>query len=197
MTRSWQRWWLVVLVGASLHVHAEDGWKVVRHEADGLTLEARSINGTDFPELRVTGHSTASPDALMNAAWKWNEHGVEAKLVERRMVLLDGVRERLVWQLLRPPVVSRRESLVRSVRNALSITFSSEPGPPPVKTQDTVRVPLVRGQWLFEPDGAGGTKVEHRCVSDPGGGVPPWLARGAQEEIIVSLVRETLERALH
>ena len=195
-----QRWCFVALLGSGLAASAQDGWRVVRQESDGLVLEARAISGTGFPELRVTGHSTASPFALGDAAWSWNERGVEAKLVERRMVLFDAPHERLVWQLLHPPVVSRRESLVRmfrtDARDRVSITFASEAGPPPVKTGDAVRVPLVRGQWQFDADPAGGTRVEHRCVSDPGGGVPPWLARGTQEDIIVSLVRETLERAL-
>jgi hypothetical protein len=191
-----QRLSLVVLLGAGLQALAEDGWRVVRTETDGLVLEARDVSDTRFPELRVTGHSTASPFTLAEAAWRWNERGVEAKLVERRLVLLDAPRERLVWQVLRPPVVSRRESLVRAfrtdARNHVSITFASEPGPPPEKIADTVRVPLIRGDWQFEADPAGGTRVQHRCVSDPGGGVPPWLARGAQEDIIISLVRETL-----
>lgn len=199
MMRRLQRWGLLALLGTGLLSRAEDGWRVVRQESDGLRLETRATSGTGFPELRVIGHSAASPFALGEAAWNWNDRGVEAKLVERRMVLLDAPHERLVWQLLRPPVVSRRDSLVRmfrtDARDRVSIHFASEAGPAPVKIGTAVRVPLVRGQWQFEVDPAGGTKVEHRCVSDPGGGVPVWLARGAQEDIIVSMVRETLARA--
>lgn len=199
MTGLLRRWGLVALVGSALAAQAEDGWRVVRRESDGLLLETRTVSGTGFPELRVTGHSEASPLALAEAAWRWNDRGVEAKLVERRQVLEDGPRERLVWQLLRPPVVSRRESLIRmtrtDARDRVSINFASELGDSPTKVANTVRVALVRGQWQFEVDPAGGTRVEHRCVSDPGGGVPPWLARGAQEDIIVSLVREMLQRA--
>lgn len=190
---------LALLLLIPLTAQAEDGWRLVRREADGLLLEARAITGTGFPELRVTGHSEATPSALAELAWTWNEQGAEAKLVERRLVLLDAPHERLVWQLLHPPVLSRRESLVRLIRtdasDHISIAFASEPGAPPIPTANTVRVALVRGEWKFEVDPSGGTRVQHRCVSDPGGGVPPWLARSTQEAFIVSLVRETLQRA--
>ncbi len=174
---------------------ADEGWSVVRREPDGLVLEAREAPPSRFVELRVVGHSEASPRTLGATAWAWDDRGVEARMVERRLVVSEGPQERVVWQVIRPPVVARRESLIRFKKSdsaaAVSIDFASEDGPTPERV-DAVRVALVRGQWRFEVDPSGGTRVEHRCQSDPGGGVPAWLARGAQEDILLSLVREHL-----
>lgn len=172
-------------------------WEVVRRD-EALTIEAREGEG-GYTEFRATAHCRATPLAMAEAVWRWNERGVEAQMLERRLVVSDAPRERLVFSVVRAPVVAKRESLIRFKRaeepeGVVQIVFESEAGVRPVGVEEGVRV-RVRGLWRFVPDGRGGTMVEHRVVSDPGGGLPPWMVKGAQQELVVSLVREAIARA--
>jgi hypothetical protein len=188
---------LSLLAGSAF---GDEPWRLLRREPDGLTLEARAVAGTAFEEYRVRGHAAAAPGELADLAWTWRPDGVEGRLVQRRVVLSDRPSERVVYQVVNPPVVSRRQSLVRFHREdsdqgkTIHISFATVDGPLPEQV-DAVRVALIRGDWSFQADPAGGTWVEHRIVSDPGGGLPPWLAAGTQQDIAVKLVREVVERA--
>jgi hypothetical protein len=177
----------VLLLLSSASALAGD-FKVLRTERDGLVLESRRLPESDFPA------------SLAEAAWTFRRTGVEGKLVERRQVLQETPSSRLVWQVIRPPVVARRESLIRFSREhqssgAFVVQFHSEDGAMPEHLDDAVRVGLVRGSWKFVPDGAGGAFVEHVVLSEPGGGVPPWLAVGTQENLALDMVREVLAQA--
>ncbi len=176
---------------------AGDGFTELRRESDGLVVESRAVAGTGFPQFRVRVHARASAQSLAEAVWQFRWQSVEGRMVERREILEESEHERLVWQVVRPPVVSRRESLIRFTRECdalgtVTIEFHSEPGPS--RTTDAVRI-MARGRWVFTPDAEGGTWLEHTVLSDPGGSVPPFLAVGSQQDMAVALVREALERA--
>ena len=175
----------------------EAPWKLERREADGLVVESRKVPESDYPELRVSGRVKATAEALATAAWTWRPDGVEGRMVERRLVLVDQPDSKLVYQLMRPPMVSRRESLLRMERQTsadgvISIQVHSDEGELPEQHSDAVRVPLVRISWRLEPDGAGGASFEYRCLSEPGGGVPAWLAFNTQLGVSVDIVRDVV-----
>lgn len=172
-------------------------WKVERREADGLVAESRRVPESDFPEVRVTGRVKATAEALAAAAWSWRPDGVEGRMVERRLVLVDRPDSKLVYQLMRPPLVSRRESLLRlerqvSADGVITIQVRSDGGELPERHADAVRMPLVRISWRIEPDGAGGASFDYRCLSEPGGGVPAWLAFNTQLGVSVDIVRDAV-----
>jgi hypothetical protein len=171
------------------------GWQVARHESDGLLVETRAVSDSTFAEIRVRVHAPfTKPERLSDAVWAFNPAGTEGQLIEQRVVLSQSSAEQLVWQVARPPLVSRREVTVRYTRGASRgewlVRFASEDAP--TRASGTVRVRLIRGLWRFTEDGQGGSYVEHCIVSDPGGDVPPWLAAGSQQDIAVALVREAV-----
>jgi hypothetical protein len=190
-----------MLVALSPLLAMAGDWHVSRRGPGGLVVELRDLPDTGFPEIRVRVHAPASlPAALLEAVWGFRPNGAEGRMVERRVVVEDGPLERLIWQLSRPPLVSRRETLLRLTRDCTpdggcTLRFRSEPGAGPVSVPDAVRILLVRGLWRFTPDGQGGAFVEHSIVSDPGGDIPPWLASGPQQDIAVALVREAVSVA--
>ncbi|MDX2010951.1 MAG: hypothetical protein SFW67_12200 [Myxococcaceae bacterium] len=179
---------------------ADEGWRVVRQEHDGLVLEARRVPDTRFEELRVRGRVALAPEALADAAWVWNPEGPEAALVQRRRVLAESADERLVFQLIQAPIVSARESLIRfrrerdGARRLIRIRFHSETGAD-AGSPGAVTVTLVRGEWSFGSDGEGGTWLEHRCLSDPGGALAPWVVAPTQQALALALVRDAIVRA--
>lgn len=187
---------LTALLLCSATALATDGWEEVRTDGS-LRVERRRADNSYF-EFRVTTHSRAAPTALAEAVWTWDARGVEARMVERREVLSEAPGDRLVYSLVRAPIVSSRETLVRFKRDdsegAVQIAFASETGTPVASKVGAVRVNL-RGLWRFEPDGAGATRIEYRIVSDPGGGIPAWMVKGTQEEMAIALVKEAVARA--
>lgn len=184
--------WLCVLWLLPVVAWAEGPWERVRTEADGLVLETRAVADSRFREVRVTGHSDASPAALSQTVWTWTE----GRYVEQRKVLEQHETERLEWQLVQAPMISKRESVIRFERSATTTraTVHYDAVPAALKASGTVPMAVLRGGWTFERDPQGGTRVEHRCLSDPGGAVPEWLARGTQQEVAVELVRALLHR---
>jgi hypothetical protein len=67
----------------------------------------------------------------------------------------------------------------------INFVSANEEGPPP--DGHHVRLPKVTGSWRAEPDPAGGVNLTYRCYSEPGGSVPAFLVRGAQQD---SLLKE-------
>jgi hypothetical protein len=175
-----------------------EGWQVARHDSDGLVVETREVSDSAFAEIRVRVHAAGTkPARLSDAVWAFNPAGTEGQLIEQRVVLSEAPGEQLVWEVVRPPLVSRREVTLRYTREAARgqwlVRFVSEDGA--ARARGTVRVRLVRGLWRFTDDGQGGSYVEHCIVSDPGGDVPAWLAAGAQQDLAVALVREAVANA--
>lgn len=185
-----------VLCSASA-VQAQGAWEELKRDGS-LCVEARPDSPGGYFEFRVTTRSDASPLELAEAVWQFDTNGVEGRMLERRLVVSEGPHERVVWSVVRPPLVSVRESLIRFTRvereGAVQIVFESTEGAPPDAHKGGVRV-TVRGLWSFEPDAAGGTRVEHRILSNPGGGLAPWLVKGTQQDLVTAVVRETVARA--
>jgi len=195
------RWALSFAVVVSLAARAEDGWKQVKRESDGLVLDARNAKDTVFPELRVTTHTDASPERLQQVVWDRRTDGVEGRMIEKSVTLFDEGGDRLLYIRLKPPVIGRRDYTIRyralvdegtGIRRVW-FRLENESGPPP--KDGVTRLRVVRGEWVFTPDPKGGTTVSYTCVSDPAGDVPVWLASGEQQKVAEEMVREVLRRA--
>ena len=195
------RWALSFAVAVSFAAHAEDSWKQVKREADGLVLESRSAKDTAFPELKVTMHADAPADRLQQAVWDRRADSVEGKMIDKSITLFDEGGDRLLYIRLKPPVIGKRDYTIRyrelvdegtGVRRVW-FRLENESGPPP--KDGVTRLRVVRGEWVFTPDKNGGSTVTYQCVSDPAGDVPVWMASGEQEKVAEQMVREVVRRA--
>jgi hypothetical protein len=164
---------------------SDDGWQRVR-DKDGVTLEKRAVDGSRFLDYRARGHSTASPEAAVMKIWG-DIGGPQSPTIKKRTVVRRTDDEVVVYDQIHAPVVSDRDVVIqiRKVadgRGSFEIQFQSAPelGPPPAKGY--VRLPMVRGRWRIDPDGAGGSHVQYTCYSEPGGSVPAFLVRGTQQD---------------
>jgi hypothetical protein len=99
---------------------------------------------------------------------------------------------------IKTPVVSDREVTMRLERYSqptLGMRFETrnDLGPPP--NPKRVQLPVVRGAWRVEPAGTG-SRLVYTCYSEPGGSVPAWMVRGAQQDQIVRDIERQLTRLL-
>ncbi len=158
------------------------------------------MSGSPFEEIRVTVVSAASLEQLCAAIYPKVFDGKPEGRFKRREVLRETATERWTYEQISVPVVSDRDYVMHvtleqpaaSGRCEVSFETVSDPLRPP--RAGLVRIPDIRGSWTLTP--AGGTvKVSYQVFSDPGGGVPAFLARGSQRSAAVEFLHTILGRA--
>lgn len=193
---------------------AQEPWQPCSAGAsDGVTLERRAVPGSKFYEYRATARTAAPPEAVLHGIW----YGVTEQvppMVKLRKVLSTSSIAMVFYDQLTTKVVSDRDytlriSWTRDPRTGvIEVPFGTmnELGPPPAPGH--VRVPVIRGDWIITPvapdpaarvDGsdrpANGAQITYLCYSEPGGSIPAFMARGAQQEQVLIDIRRILARA--
>jgi hypothetical protein len=178
---------------------AADEWEKLE-EKDGVTLEIRAVTGKKFDEIRVSMHTALPVLKLCDAIWGTGTFDSEEPGLKARKLLEDKGSERVVYDQIATPIVSDRDYTVRSRRledkgtGVCQVFFESrnELGPP--VTKEYVRIPIVYGSWTFEP-ASGGTDITYFIYSDPGGSIPPFMAKGAQRSAAKKWMKMALDKA--
>jgi hypothetical protein len=178
---------IVAIVFASLAVaHAEDAWQPFKN-ADGVQYDKRPKTGTKFFEYRATFTVPKSPAELIDAIWTRLE-ALRGKQVAEREVVRRSDEELVLHDYIKTPVVSDRELTLMFEKKPGSIRYHqrNDLGPPPKAGR--VLLPVVQGGWRIEADGTQ-SRVTYDCYSEPGGSVPAWMVRGAQQDQIIEDVK--------
>lgn len=199
---------------------AEEPFQPCANTADGITLERRAVPGSKFYEYRATTVATATPDVVLRSIWNGNTEQLPAT-VKQRTVLSTSDATMVFYDQIKTKVVSDRDYTLRFTwqRNAqtgvIEVPFATanELGPPPAPGH--VRVPIIRGDWIIAPLGAQAansatpaaasgesatataTRITYLCYSEPGGSIPAFMARGAQQDQVLLDIRRIRERAQH
>jgi hypothetical protein len=178
---------------------AEPAWKTEKTEPDGLVVESRRVPESGMPELRLVAVSSRSPAALMASAWTLRTEGMQQLYLAERRVLSDGVDRRVLFMRYKPPIITPREVVLRQQRwseaatGAWHLRFRAQSFTP--GGEHVAKFAHLRGDWAFEPDGKGGTRITYVALIDVGG-IPAWLARGPQQDAAIKTVREVIDRAV-
>lgn len=175
-----------------LLVASSDGFTRVG-EAQGVLVESRPVAGSAFVELRVT--TVVAGDAERLCARAFGTGRVEAgENVDSRQVLAESDDERVTYEQIAPPMVSRRDYALRSRRvrpspGTCRVEFeaANELAPPPRTGQ--VRIEQLKGFFAFEQLPDGRVKVTHQIHMDPGGQIAPWMAEATRRDLSVASVR--------
>lgn len=193
------------LVLASLgpgRVAAEEPWqacKVKDTGKDDLSLEKRSVPESKFMEYRAQVTSRLSAEAILKTLWG-NLSDPPPSVIKQRQILRKSATEVVMYDQVRTPVVSDRDYTLRlwierdpAGTVHLKMHTANDLGPPPADKH--VRIPMIRGEWTLQPRPEGGARVTFQCFSEPGGSVPAFMVRGAQQDQVVSDVRRVLAKA--
>lgn len=200
---SWLCLFLSVVAGDAPSARAEEPWqacKVKEGDKDGMVLEKRAVADSKFPEFRAQVTVKTSAEALLRTLWS-NLTDPPPPIVKQRKILRSSPTEVVMYDQVKTPVVSDRDYTVRvwferepsggTIR--VKLATANELGPPPEPKH--VRIPAIRGEWTLVPTPSGGARVTFQCYSEPGGSVPAWIVRGAQQDQVVSDVRRVLAKA--
>lgn len=165
-------------------------WRTVS-EKDGVKMEARSIQGERFDQLRVSTSLEISPtvvaDYLLGGYLDQRNKNISRTFVKRD-------RETAIWSdILKVPMISERCYSMRFERQThasgeIRVKFASidfigtKPRPDCIALRS-------RGEWVMTPVGAG-TRLIYASLTDIGGKVPASLARRSLSAAAVSSVRK-------
>ncbi len=201
---------LLVLGGwlSAAAAHADEPWvQVARADREGVTLDRRAIPGSKYYEYRAQAVTPASPEAVLRAIWD----GVRGQLppsVKQRTMISTSASELVFYDQLKTKVISDRDFTIRMTQEhepqsgIIRVPFGTmnHLGPPPAPGY--VRVPTIRGNWIItpEPVAAGEppkTRLTYLCYSEPGGSIPAFMVRGAQQEQVLVDMHRALVRSIH
>lgn len=182
---------------------AEEPWQPVPVKGDnheGISVEKRVVPGSKFLEYRARASTKVSPQVVLRGLWSGLSEPPQGT-VRKRDVIRKSDTELVFYDQVKTPVVSDRDYTMRIAQSkdeksgALYVRFetANELGPP--VASGFVRIPMVRGSWQIEPGEGGGAKLTYQCFSEPGGSIPAFMVRGAQQSQVVTDMRRILERA--
>ena len=191
------------LVLLPLLAAADPPWESVSVKGDnreGIVVEKRAVPGSKFMEYRARATTPASPQVVLRGLWTGLSEPPQGT-VRKRELIRKSDSELVFYDQVKTPVVSDRDYTMRIYQSkdeksgVLQVRFetANELGPP--AAAGFVRIPVVRGSWLIEPGDGGGAKLTYQCYSEPGGSIPAFMVRGAQQNQVVADMRRILDRA--
>jgi hypothetical protein len=168
----------------------------VERTIDGVAIAARAVDGSGYSELRF--QLDVDGDAPTLCARLFGDGTVRAgePYVMKREVLRASADERVTWELLAPPMVSRRDVFVRTVRQlsraGCRVDFEAVAGEH--ADEDAVRVAALRGSFVVATTASGKLHVEHRIHFDPGGLLSPFVVEPGRRTVGVQWLKQLVRR---
>jgi hypothetical protein len=157
-------------------------WSTIRDE-NGVTVQEESAPGRVLPVLLGVTTIGASPQNVLSWIHDVSTHtGWMHNCEEARLLRDEGAVVYTYNRLDSPWPVSDRDVILRvetiaSADDAVRVEFRSTDEVELPAVSSVVRMPRVEGYYDLRPLDSGGTRVEYRLDSDPGGSLPGWLVK--------------------
>lgn len=188
---------LLLLLGEASSARADDGWRLV-HREDGIEIHRRQVQGTRHLEFRGRGVIDAPLPRLLGVLRddarrsEWTERCVDARIIEqmgpRRVISYN--RTAAPWPVADRDVVLLAETTADVAARVVRVSFQSVEDPRMPPQRGVVRMPLLRGHWIFAPQrGGAATYVEYQILADTGGALPVWMANLASKTLPLKTIQ--------
>jgi hypothetical protein len=181
------RLFIILLLSSffSFGVQAEtSAWELEEEEKDiNLQIFTREVAGSNLKEFKgemLVKTKLSTIAALLldgQSAPKWMHQCEKFEVVEQ----IDALTAVVYFVNGAPWPVSDRDAVVMSVMSQdpetlvlkaeISVVDDLLP-----EDDDYVRIPHMKGFWLFEPLAEGQVKITYQVHANPGGSLPDWLA---------------------
>jgi hypothetical protein len=173
---------------------ADEAWTTTGTK-NGVVFEKRAVGGSKFFEYRATTQIALSPAQVLESIWSSLTDKTPPEVKTRRVLKRSGD-EVVVYDQFDTPVVRDRDATLRFYKVArpgvLEVRFESNDALGPPGNPKFVRLPVVRGAWTLEAAPSGATRLTYVCYSEPGGSIPAFLVRGAQQDHVAADVQQIL-----
>jgi hypothetical protein len=170
-------------------------------KVDGVWVERRDVPGSSFDEIRLTALSSLPLPALCDAIYPKEFNGKLEGRFKKRELLRETETERWTYEQISVAVVSDRDYVMHAkldqpaATGRCEISFETDNRGARPPAPGFVRIPVIRGHWSLAPMDDGKVRVSYSVFSDPGGGVPAFLASGGQKKAAVEFLKTILSRA--
>lgn len=195
MKRSFLLFSLMWLGCSSLSLADNTAWQLeAENEDKNIQVFTRKLEGSTLKEFKGVTKLKTDVNALVallqdtQSATKWMHNIIEFEEKEK----ISEV-ESIVYSISETPwPVTDRDSYVRSIltvseSGVVKSTLTALPDYAP-KDEDYVRMPSIKGGWVFTPLADGIVEVVYQIHADPGGSLPDWIVNS----IVVETPLETL-----
>jgi hypothetical protein len=168
---------------------------------DGVQVERRDVPGSSFDELRLSLFSSSDMQRLCDAVYPPRLSTRPERHFKKQVLLRETPTERWTYEQVSVPVFSDRDYVMHvkleqpASSGHCSVAFQTEDDPAHPPVPGFVRIPVIRGHWDIFPVAPGKLSVQYRIYSEPGGGVPAFLARGGQRSTAIDFMKIILGRA--
>jgi len=168
---------------------------------DGVQVDRRDVPSSSFDELRLSTVSSSDIQHLCDAIYPSRLSARPERRFKKQVLLRETPTERWTYEQVSVPVVSDRDYVMHvkleqpASSGHCSVAFQTEEDPAHPPVAGCVRIPVIRGHWDIFPVAPGKLSVQYRIYSEPGGGVPAFLARSGQRSAAVDFMKIILARA--
>ena len=181
--------------------HADRGGWRGDGASQGVQVERREVSGSHFDELRLSTVSRLTVQDLCDAIYPKALPSKPERRFKKQELLRQTGTERWTYEQISVPVVSDRDYVMHAKLDqsgatghcAVSFGTEDDASRPPVS--GFVRIPVIRGHWDVFPLADGSVSVQYEIFSEPGGGVPAFMARGGQRSAAIDFMKIILARA--
>ncbi len=169
---------------------AQGKWEVITRE-QGVVVSEKEVAGRDLPIFKGTTTINASvveilavlDDTSRNTQWMH-------QCMDARMLKQINDLERIVYNRTDAPwpvddrdVVIRSKLTIDRENRKVIVRFNSIQSPLMPEVSDAVRMPTLKGHYIFTILDFTKTQVEYQIDADPGGMLPDWLISATSKEI--------------
>ncbi|WP_421754284.1 START domain-containing protein [Croceimicrobium sp.] len=154
-------------------------WELRKNEA-GIKIYTRAVEGSALDEFKAHAEFAFPMEkivAILEDAdhfKDWMPNCSHSKLIKR-----EGPKQYHYTITSAPFPLDDRDCYYRfsyeRTADQVKISMDGLPDYGP-KKEDMVRIPSVKGYWLFEKLGPQKTKITYQVLANPGGSIPGWLA---------------------
>lgn len=196
---------LAVVLGASLttSVASAQKWEVITKE-QGVVVSKKEVEGRSLPIFKGVGVIDASvvdilavlDDTPNNTRWmhKCMEATLLKKVNEYERIVYN--RTDAPWPVDDRDVVVRSKATVDRDKRLVVVRFSAIKTPLKGEVDGVVRMPTLKGHYIFKILDYNKTRVEYQIDADPGGMLPDWLIESTSEEIPLNTIVNLRNRVM-
>ena len=171
-------------------LQVDTGWELI-NETNQITIYRKSIPVSPLPAYRAELTTKVNIDALIEAAWlveKSPDVFSNAYLIEAGIYNHDTDSSYTAFQLFDIPFLAPRLYQFNSLRNNYNIHWTKTDTLPVRLNPGNHMLPLINfGSWKVEKLGDK-TRVTYRVCTNPGGNVPLWIVKQANQHYLPQML---------
>ena len=171
-------------------LQSDEGWELIK-ETDRIKVFSKEISVSPLPAHRAEIISSLDMETLLKPAWqveKSMEIFPNAYIVEAGIYKWNGEMGYTAFQLFDIPFMAPRLYQFNSIRLENSVHWSRAVNlDKSLNPNDLLLPPVNFGSWQVEKYG-NKSKLIYRLCTDPGGAVPIWIVKMANQRYLPQML---------